>query len=63
LKQHYEHSTLLQSTCNMLQTRYSILFMPVFHQISLLITSDCSGILTEKGSCYVPLLPTSDLFQ
>jgi len=38
-------------------------FMPVFHQFSLLITSDCSGILTEKGSLYVPLLPMADLFQ
>jgi len=37
--------------------------MLVFHQFSLLITSDCSGILTEKGSRYVSLLPTADLFQ
>jgi len=37
--------------------------MPVFYYFSLLITSDCSGILTEKGSPYVPLLPTADLFQ
>jgi len=33
--------------------------MPVFHQCSILITSDCSRISTEN----VPLQTTADLFQ